>query len=168
MNEWAARRWWPDQAAVGRTVRVDMEDGHALADRRRRRRQQQSRAPDLLLDEDGPSSIGRTIKPVGIPAFFVAAASRPEALLRRSTCLLALSVPDRPVFSTLVRETVTQQLGGVRTNAIQIRRVRGVGLLLACDRTCTECCRSTSAVARARSASRVRSVRPRRHIEGRR
>ena len=88
--------------------------------------------PNLLLDEDGPELYRPWEQaPSAFPSFFVAAASRPEALLRPVNVLLARLVPDRPVFSTLVRETVTEQLSGVRTNAIQILAFAVVGLLLA-------------------------------------
>jgi putative ABC transport system permease protein len=88
--------------------------------------------PNLLLDEDGPELYRPWDQaPSAFPAFFVAAASRPEPLLRPVSVLLARLVPDRPVFASLVRETVTQQLGGVRTNAIQILAFAVVGLLLA-------------------------------------
>ena len=88
--------------------------------------------PNLLLDEDGPEFYRPDDQaPSAFPAFFVSAASRPEPLLRPVSLLLARLVPDRPVFSTLVSQTVTQQLGGVRTNAMQILAFAVVGLLLA-------------------------------------
>ena len=45
--------------------------------------------------------------------------------------LLARLVPDRPVFTTLVSDNVRQQLGGIRTNAMQILAFAVMGLLLA-------------------------------------
>ena len=87
--------------------------------------------PNLLLDEDGPELyLPYEQSPSAFPTFFVAA-SRPEPLLRQVSMLLTRLVPDRPVFTTLVSATVTQQLGGVRTNAMQILAVAVVGLLLA-------------------------------------
>jgi putative ABC transport system permease protein len=132
VNEWAARRWWPDRDAVGRTVRVDTAGGTLSLTVVGVAANSKAARPNLLLDEDGPELYRPYDQaPSPFPSFFVAAASRPEALLRPVNVLLARLVPDRPVFSTLVRETVTQQLGGVRTNAIQILAFAVVGLLLA-------------------------------------
>jgi putative ABC transport system permease protein len=132
VNQWAAKRWWPDGDAVGRIVRIDTGGGTlaltvvgVAADNKAAR-------PNLLLAEDGPE-LYRPFEqaPSAFPTFFVAASSRPEALVRPVSVLLARLVPDRPVFSTLVSQTVTQQLGGVRTNALQILAFAVVGLLLA-------------------------------------
>ena len=90
------------------------------------------RGRTCLLDEDGPELYRPFDQaPSAFPSFFVAAASRPEPLLRPVSVLLARLVPDRPVFTTFVSETVAQQLGGVRTNAMQILAFAVVGLLLA-------------------------------------
>jgi putative ABC transport system permease protein len=133
VNEWAARRWWPDRDAIGHTVRVDTGGGGTLAltvvgiaaNNKAAR-------PNLLLAEDGPE-LYRPFEqaPSAFPTFLVAAASRPEALLRPVSVLLARLVPDRPVFSALVSQNVEQQLGGVRTNAMQILAFAVIGLLLA-------------------------------------
>jgi putative ABC transport system permease protein len=132
VNEWAARRWWPDRGAVGRSVRVDTGGGTLSLTVVGVVANSKAARPNLLLDEDGPELYRPWDQaPSAFPAFFVAAASRPEPLLRPVSVLLARLVPDRPVFASLVRETVTQQLGGVRTNAIQILAFAVVGLLLA-------------------------------------
>jgi putative ABC transport system permease protein len=133
VNEWAARRWWPDRDAIGHTVRVDTGGGGTLAltvvgiaaNNKAAR-------PNLLLAEDGPE-LYRPFEqaPSAFPTFLVAAAARPEALLRPVSVLLARLVPDRPVFSALVSQNVEQQLGGVRTNAMQILAFAVIGLLLA-------------------------------------
>jgi putative ABC transport system permease protein len=52
-------------------------------------------------------------------------------MLRQVSQLLTRLVPDRPVFTSLVSQTVSQQLGGVRTNALQILAFALAGLLLA-------------------------------------
>ena len=133
VNEWAARRWWPDRDAIGQTVRVDTGGGGTLAitvvgvaaNNKAAR-------PNLLLDEDGPELYRPYDQsPSAFPAFLISATSRPEALLRPVNVLLARLVPDRPVFASLVSQTVAQQLGGVRTNAMQILAFAMVGLLLA-------------------------------------
>jgi putative ABC transport system permease protein len=133
VNEWAARRWWPDRDAIGHTVRVDTGGGGTLAltvvgiaaNNKAAR-------PNLLLAEDGPE-LYRPFEqaPSAFPTFLVAAAARPEALLRPVSVLLARLVPDRPVFSALVSQNVEQQLGGVRTNAMQVLAFAVIGLLLA-------------------------------------
>ena len=132
VNEWAARRWWPDRDAVGQPVRVDTGGGTlamtvvgVVANNKAARQ-------NLLLDDDG-AELYRSYDqaPSAFPVFFVAATSRPERLLRPVNVLLARLVPDRPVFATLVSQTIAQQLGGVRTNAMQILAFAMAGLLLA-------------------------------------
>ena len=87
--------------------------------------------PNILLAEDGPELyLPYEQAPSAFPVFF-AAAARPEPLLRRMSQLLTRLVPDRPVFTSLVSQTVERQLGGVRTNAMQILAFALVGLLLA-------------------------------------
>ncbi|HEX5077379.1 MAG TPA: ADOP family duplicated permease, partial [Gemmatimonadaceae bacterium] len=132
VNQWAARRWWPDREALGQTVRVDTGGGTLVITVVGVVANSKAARPNLLLDEDGPE-LYRPFEqaPSAFPSFFIAAASRPEALLRPVSMLLARLVPDRPVFSTLVSQTVTQQLGGVRTNAMQILAFAVLGLLLA-------------------------------------
>jgi len=132
VNQWAARRWWPDRDAIGQTVRVDTGGGALAITVVGVVANSKAARPNLLLDEDGPE-LYRPFEqsPSAFPSFFIAAASRPEALLRPVSMLLARLVPDRPVFSALVSETVTQQLGGVRTNAMQILAFAVMGLLLA-------------------------------------
>jgi len=132
VNQWAAHRWWPDRDAVGQTVRVDTGGGTLAITVVGVVANSKAARPNLLLDDDGPE-LYRPFEqsPSPFPSFFIAAASRPEALLRPVSMLLARLVPDRPVFSTLVSETVTQQLGGVRTNAMQILAFAVMGLLLA-------------------------------------
>jgi putative ABC transport system permease protein len=132
VNDWAARRWWPDRDAVGQTVRVDTGGGALAITIVGVVANSKAARPNLLLDEDGPE-LYRPFEqaPSAFPSFLVAAASRPEPLLRPVSILLARLVPDRPVFSTLVSQTVAQQLGGVRTNAMQILAFAVMGLLLA-------------------------------------
>ena len=132
VNEWAARRWWPDRDAIGQTVRVDTGGGALAITIVGVVANSKAARPNLLLDEDGPE-LYRPFEqaPSAFPSFFVAASSRPEPLLRPVSVLLARLVTDRPVFSRLVSETVAQQLGGVRTNALQILAFAVMGLLLA-------------------------------------
>jgi ABC-type antimicrobial peptide transport system permease subunit len=132
VNEWAARRWWPDRDAIGRTVRVDTGGGMLAMTVVGVAANNKAARPNLLLDEDGPELyVPYEQAPSAFPLFIAAAAARPEPLLRPLSVLLARLVPDRPVFSNLVSQTVEQQLGGVRTNAMQILAFAVVGLLLA-------------------------------------
>ena len=131
VNAWAARRWWPDRDAIGQTIRVDTGGGTMALTVVGIASNSKAARPNLLLDEDGPELyLPYDQAPSAFPVFF-AAASRPEPLLRQVSVLLTRLVPDRPVFTTLVSATVTQQLGGVRTNAMQILAFAIVGLLLA-------------------------------------
>ena len=133
VNEWAARRWWPGEDAVGRTVRVDTAAGRGVTltivgvvrDNR-------AAAPGLLLAEDGPELYRPWLQaPSAFPTFLVRARGAPASLLRPVREVLVREVPDRPVFGALVSETVGQQLSGVRTSALQVLAFAMVGLLLA-------------------------------------
>ena len=131
VNAWAARRWWPDREAIGRTVRVDTGGGTVAITVVGVVANSKAARPNLLLGEDGPELyLPYDQAPSAFPVFF-AASSRPEPLLRQASQLLTRLVPDRPVFTSLVSQTVQQQLGGVRTNAMQILAFAIVGLLLA-------------------------------------
>jgi putative ABC transport system permease protein len=132
VNVWAARRWWPDRDAIGQTVRVDTGGGTLALTVVGIAANSKAARPNLLLGEDGPELyLPYDQAPSAFPVFFAAASTRPEPLLRQMSMLLTRLVPDRPVFTTLVSATVTQQLGGVRTSALQILAFAVVGLLLA-------------------------------------
>jgi putative ABC transport system permease protein len=131
VNAWAARRWWPDRDAVGQIVRVDTGGGTMALTIVGTAANSKAARPNVLLDDDGPELYRPWDQVPSAFPVFLAAASRPEPLLREVSVLLTRLVPDRPVFTTLVSATVTQQLGGVRTNAMQILAFAVVGLLLA-------------------------------------
>ena len=132
VNEWAARRWWSDGAAVGRVVRVDTGGGTLVLTVVGIVANSKAARPNLLLDDDGPELYRPYDQaPSAFPTFFAAASARPAPLLRPMGVLLARLVPDRPVFTTLVSDNVRQQLGGIRTNALQILAFAVMGLLLA-------------------------------------
>jgi putative ABC transport system permease protein len=131
VNAWAARRWWPDRDAVGQIVRVDTGGGTMALTIVGIAANSKAARPNVLLDDDGPELYRPWDQVPSAFPVFLAAASRPEPLLREVSVLLTRLVPDRPVFTTLVSATVTQQLGGVRTNAMQILAFAVVGLLLA-------------------------------------
>lgn len=134
INQWTARRWWPGQDPLGRTIRVDTAAAAApvvltivgvVADNR-------AAQPNLLLAGDG-AEVYRPYEqaPSAFPTFLVRTSDTPEPLLRPARELLARLVPDRPVFATLVSERVDDQLRGVRVNALQILGFAVVGLGLA-------------------------------------
>jgi putative ABC transport system permease protein len=132
VNQWAAKRWWPNSDAVGRIVRVDTGGGTMPVTIVGVAANSKAARPNILLDEDAPEVyLPYEQSPSAFPVFFASATTRPEPLLRPVSVLLARLVPDRPVFTTLVSQTVDQQLGGVRTNAMQILTFAVVGLLLA-------------------------------------
>jgi putative ABC transport system permease protein len=131
VNAWAARRWWPDRDAVGQTVRVDTGGGTVAITVVGVAANSKAARPSLLLGENGPELyLPYDQAPSAFPVFF-ARAPRPEPMLRQVSQLLTRLVPDRPVFTLLVSQTVSQQLGGVRTNALQILAFALAGLLLA-------------------------------------
>jgi putative ABC transport system permease protein len=133
VNRWAASHWWPNESAIGQIIRLGGSDGAAspltiigvVADNKASR-------PNLLLAEDGPE-LYRPYRqtPSPFPSFLVRSSSQPLTLLRPVRSVLTRLVPDRPLFAAPVSETAGRQLGGVRTNALQIAGFALVGLLLA-------------------------------------
>lgn len=135
VNEWAARRWWPNENAVGQLVRIDSAQGAGVtvtivgvA------RDNKAAQPNVLLAVDGPE-IYRPFEqaPSAFPTFLVRARDglAPQTLLRPTRLALIRAVPDRPLFTELVAEIVGRQLAGVRTNALQILGFALIGLVLA-------------------------------------
>ncbi len=132
INRWAASHWWPDQAPVGRSIRMAGADGKpvvvtvvgVVADSK-------AGQANLLLAEDGPELyLPYAQAPSPFPSFLVRAQSDPGPLVRPVRLALSRLVPDRPLFTALVRETAERQLGGVRSNAYQIGGFALVGLFL--------------------------------------
>jgi putative ABC transport system permease protein len=135
VNEWAARRWWPNENAVGQLVRVDSAPGAGLTvtvvgvvhDNK-------AAQPNVLLAVDG-AEVYRPFEqaPSAFPTFLVRATNglAPQALLRPTRLALIRAVPDRPLFTELVARQVSLQLEGVRTNALQILGFALIGLVLA-------------------------------------
>ena len=135
VNEWAARHWWPGVNAVGQRLQIDTAPGASLtmtvvgvA------RDNKAAQPNVLLAADGPE-LYRPFEqaPSAFPTFLVRAADglAPAALLRPTRQALIRAVPDRPLFTQLESELVARQLGGVRTNALQILGFAAIGLVLA-------------------------------------
>ena len=135
VNEWAARHWWPSASAVGQRLQIDTAAGASLTvtivgvvhDNK-------AGQPNVLLAADGPE-LYRPLEqaPSAFPTFIVRATNglAPQTLLRPTRQSLIRSVPDRPLFTQLVSEQVGRQLGGVRTNALQILGFAAIGLMLA-------------------------------------
>ena len=136
VNQWAARRWWPQQDAVGQVVSVDTGSGRntgrmpvtvvgVVADNRAAR-------GNILLADEGPELYRPYLQAhTAFPTFLVRATSSPVSLLRPVRETLVRLVPDRPMFASLPAETVATQLRGVRTSAVQVLAFAAVGLILA-------------------------------------
>jgi len=133
INEWAARRWWPGQAALGRFVQVDTAPGLPL----RLEvvgvvRDNKAAEPNLLLSSDGPELYRPLAQaPSAFPTFLVRARGPTAPLLKPIRETLARLVPDRPLTATPMTARIDQQLAGVRTNAYQVLGFALVGLALA-------------------------------------
>jgi predicted permease len=130
VNEWAARHWWPKANAIGQMVRVDSVTVMVVGVVRDNKAAQ----PNVLLAADGPE-LYRPYEqaPSAFPTYIVRAADglAAQTLLRPARLALIRAVPDRPLFTALVAEQVGNQLGGVRTNALQILGFALIGLVLA-------------------------------------
>ena len=133
VNEWAARRWWPQGDPVGQIVRIEA-DGQApleltvigvLRDNKAAR-------PNLLLADDGPELYRPLAQaPSASPSLFVRTTGAAAPVVRSLRQLVLRLVPDRPAFTGLVSDRVDQQLAGVRATAMQIVAFAFVGLVLA-------------------------------------
>jgi putative ABC transport system permease protein len=132
VNRWAAERWWPGQAAIGRSLRYAGPGGQPvavtvvgiIANNK-------AAQPNLLLAEDGPELyVPYRQTPSAFPLFLVRARSDPAPLERQVRLALTRLVPDRPLFTSPVQATVARQLGGIRSNAMQIGSFALIGLFL--------------------------------------
>jgi putative ABC transport system permease protein len=135
VNEWAARRWWPDASAVGQRLRIDSAaNAGVTVTVIGVVRDNKAAQPNVLLATDGPE-VYRPYEqaPSAFPTYLVRAANglAPQTLLRPTRQALIRAVPDRPLFTELVADEVARQLAGVRTNALQILGFALIGLLLA-------------------------------------
>ncbi|MBC7896364.1 MAG: ABC transporter permease [Cytophagaceae bacterium] len=133
VNAWTARRWWSGQDPVGRTVRVDTAPGKpvsmtvvgVVADNR-------AAQSGLLLAEPGPELYRPWVQaPSAFPQFVVSTSGNAANLLKPVRDVLVRGVPDRPLSTSLVANTIADQLAGVRANAVQALWVAAVGLFLA-------------------------------------
>ena len=135
VNEWAARRWWPNENGVGKRFRIDSAPGAGVeVTVVGIVRDNKAAQPNVLLAVDGPE-VYRPYEqaPSAFPTYVVRATNglAPQTLLRPARQALIRAVPDRPVFTGLVAEQVDRQLAGVRTNALQILGFAMIGLVLA-------------------------------------
>ena len=135
VNEWAARHWWPNANAIGQRLQIDTARGASLTVTVVGVvRDNKAAQPNVLLAADGPE-LYRPFEqaPSAFPTFLVRATTglAAAALLRPTRQALIRAVPDRPLFTQLASEQVAHQLGGVRTNALQILGFATIGLVLA-------------------------------------
>jgi len=130
VNEWAAQHWWPKASAIGQMVRVDSTTVMIVGVVRDNKAAQ----PNVLLAADGPE-LYRPYEQASsaFPTYIVRARDglAPQTLLRPARLALIRAVPDRPLFTALVAEQIGNQLGDVRTNALQILGFALIGLVLA-------------------------------------
>lgn len=133
VNDWIAKRWWPGQDPIGRTLRVDTAPGLAVtltvvgvvADNR-------AAAPGLLFADTGPELYRPYLQAHSpFPSFFTSSRGDASTLLKPVRDVLVRSVPDRPSSTVLLASTIAQQLAGVRANARQAWWVALAGLALA-------------------------------------
>ncbi len=131
VNEWAAKRWWPGEDPVGRTLRISAAGGSTLtltvvgvaADNK-------AAQPGVLVALPGPEIYRPFAQaPSAFPTFFVRSAT-PGTVLRPMRDLMLRLVPDRPLFAARMSDRIDQQLGGVRGNALQSMGFAGIGLVL--------------------------------------
>ena len=133
INQWAARHWFPNQDPLGRSIRLDTAPSQPVAltvvgvvqDSK-------AAAHNLLLAQD-EAELYRPYEQAtsAFPEFLIRTGSAPGPLLRPVRQLLARLVPDRPVFASPVAQQLSDQLGRVRLNAVQIIAFALVGLALA-------------------------------------
>jgi putative ABC transport system permease protein len=132
VNRWAADHWWGGQDAIGRSIRYAGPGGKLVtATLVGIVANNKAAQPNLLLAEDGPELyFPYPQSPSAFPQFLVRARSDPAPLERPVRLALTRLVPDRPLFTSPVRTTVARQLGGVRSNAMQIGSFALIGLFL--------------------------------------
>jgi putative ABC transport system permease protein len=132
VNRWAASHWWPGQSALGRSIRFAGSGGKpvtvsvigVVGDHK-------AAQPNLLLAQEGPELYLPYLQShSAFPLFLVRAQTDPASLERPVRLALTRLVPDRPVFTAPMQQTVARQLDGVRSNAWQIGGFALVGLFL--------------------------------------
>jgi putative ABC transport system permease protein len=134
INEWAAKRWWPSENAVGRTFSVDTAPGvRAIVTVVGVVRDNLAAQPSILLAKAGPE----VYRPYKQSHFWVvnyyARTRLPSARVvedERTAVMRDMASDGRP-RGGLLSGQVDTQLQSVRTNATQIAGFAIVGLLLA-------------------------------------
>jgi putative ABC transport system permease protein len=134
INEWAARRWWPNESAVGRTFSVDTAPGvRAMVTVVGVAKDNLAAQPSILVAKPGPE----VYRPFKQSHFWVVnyyarahgASGRVVEDLKK-TVMRDLASDGQP-RGTLLAAQVDGQLQTVRTNATEIAGFAIVGLLLA-------------------------------------
>jgi putative ABC transport system permease protein len=133
VNEWAARRWWPGESAVGKVVRLDTAVAQSVEltivgvvkDNK-------AATQNILISEIGPELYRPYLQaPSAFPAFYLRTALPPGQLLQPLRRRLAQLVPDRPVTTSTVFDQANNQFKGVRLDAEQTLGFALLGLALA-------------------------------------
>jgi len=134
INEWAARRWWPKENAVGRTFSIDtMGGGRAVVTVVGVVRDNLAAESSVLLARSGPQ-VYRPFKQASfwIPTYFVRARVASAALVGTVQKAVMQVVPaNGQARGGPLSTQVESQIATVRTNAVQIGAFALVGLLLA-------------------------------------
>jgi predicted permease len=134
INDWAARHWWPNQAAVGRTFSIDTAPGkRAVVTVVGVVRDNLAGEPSVLLAKQRPE-VYRPFKQASfwVATYYVRTPSASPAIVGKVQKAVMRLVPaNGQARGGLLATQVDQQIQTVRTNATQIGGFALIGLLLA-------------------------------------
>jgi predicted permease len=134
INDWAARHWWPNESAVGKTFSIDTASGlRAMITVIGVARDNLAAQPSVLLAKPGPE-VYRPFKQANfwIATYYVRTRGGGGKIVEQAKDALMRLVPanGRAQGGTLATQ-VDAQLASVRASATQIAGFAMVGLLLA-------------------------------------
>jgi putative ABC transport system permease protein len=134
INQWAARRWWPNHAAVGRTFSIDTAPGkRAVVTVVGVVRDNLAGEPSVLLARERPE----VYRPFTQASFWVATyyvrtpSASPAIIGAVQKAVMRLVPANGQARGGLLGTQVDQQIQTVRDNAAQIGGFALIGLLLA-------------------------------------
>jgi putative ABC transport system permease protein len=134
INEWAARRWWPNESAVGKTFTADTAPGHhAMITVVGVVRDNLAAQPSVLLAKPGPE-VYRPFKQANfwIATYYLRTRGPFGKVVEQAINALMRVVPaNGRAQGGMLSTQVGAQLESVRTSATQIAGFAVVGLLLA-------------------------------------